>query len=168
VPFKLLSEVSPLGLLTLCLCVVRSLTSERRFCLRSEAGPGQFHSGGAMTQHFSFLPNANTFTLLYFAVHYAPNTLSNLFDLATKVDGSMHLHFQVQLLLICGKSIPKQKALILGGDQHIICSTIFTTMFRDDDRTIIRKPSLLFRIATPGVTDSCLSRMVHLVADLCY
>jgi len=47
-----------------------------------------------------FLPNGNIFIFPCFAMHCVLDSLSNLFDLTTKVDGSMHLHFQVQALLI--------------------------------------------------------------------
>ena len=106
---------------------------------------------GAKLWLSTFPFGANIFTLLCFAVHYAPDPLNNLFVLATRVDRSMHLHFQVHILLISRKSTVEPKALILGGDQYKFCSIIFTTMFRDDGRNIFRKPNLIFRIVTPGI-----------------
>ena len=63
----------------------------------------------------------------------------------------MHLYFQVQVSVISRKSTLELKALNLVGDQHTFCSIIFTTVFRDDDRTIFRRSNLVFKIATLGV-----------------
>ena len=63
----------------------------------------------------------------------------------------MHLHFQVQALLIYRKSTLELRAQILGGDQRTFCNIISTTMFRDDDRTIFKRSNLVFRIARSGV-----------------
>ena len=63
----------------------------------------------------------------------------------------MYFYFQVQALLISGKSTLEQKALIPGGDQHTFCSIIFTTMLNDDHRIMFSRPNLVFRITTPVV-----------------
>jgi len=54
-----------------------------------------------------------------FTVHYAPDSLSNLFDSTMKENISMHLHFQVQALIISRKNILEQSTLIPGGDQRL-------------------------------------------------
>jgi len=54
----------------------------------------------------------------------AVHPLSNLFDLAMKVNGSMYLHFQDPTLLINRKNILERLALILRGDRHIFTAGI--------------------------------------------
>ena len=68
-----------------------------------------------------------------------------------KVDVSMHLHFQIQVLFINRKNTLEQKALIPREDKCTICSIISATMFRDDERIIFKRLNLVFRITTPGV-----------------
>jgi len=104
------------------------------------------------------------FTFLCVAMHYTPN----LFDLTTRVDGSMHSHFQVQALLISENSILEQKTLIPGGDQHTFCNIIFTNIFRNDDMIIFSRPILYSELSHQASTDSCLFRMAHSVVELCY
>ena len=67
-------------------------------------------------------------------MYYALDLLNNLFDWVTKVNVSMHLHFQVQALPINMKNRLEQKVLIIGEDQRTFCSVISTTMFMDDNR----------------------------------
>ena len=99
----------------------------------------------------SLLHEANTFTLLCFAMHYILDPLNNLFDLVMKEDMSMHFHFQVQTLLISGKNTLEQTALFPGGYQRTFCSIIFMTIFRDSDRIIFRRLNLVVRITILGV-----------------
>ena len=84
-------------------------------------------------------------------MYYILDLLNNLFNLVTKVDVRMHLHFQVQALLISGKNTLEQTALILGGYQCTFCSIIFMTIFRDSDMIIFRRLNLVVRITIPGV-----------------
>jgi len=98
---------------------------------------------------FPSVPNMLAFA--YFAVHCTFDPLNSLFDSTKRVDRSMHFYFQVQIILISDKSTLEQKAPILDRDQHIPCSMIFTTTFRDDDRTIFKRPNFIFRIVTPSV-----------------
>ena len=104
----------------------------------------------------TFLSVANMLVFAWFAMYCAPDLLNSLFDSAKRVDRSMHFHFQVHALLISDKSTLEQKTLILGGDQHALCSIISTTTFRDNDRTIFRRQKFVFRIATLGVNRQLL------------
>ena len=73
-----------------------------------------------------FLPETKIFIFLYFAVHYAPDPLNNLFDSAKRVDRSMHFPFQVQALLINDKSTLEQKALIFWVRTNIYFAASFS------------------------------------------
>ena len=104
----------------------------------------------------TFSSVTNMLAFVCFVVYCTPDPLNSLFDSAKRVDRSMHFHFQVQTLLISDKSTLEQKALILGRDQHTLCSIIFTTTFRDDNRIIFKRPNFVFSIATPGVNRQLL------------
>ena len=78
-----------------------------------------------------------------FFLCFAEHPLSNLFDLATKVDGSMYLHFQILALLINRKNILEQPVLIPGGDRRTLYSVIFTTIFGGGDRIIFKRLNLV-------------------------
>ena len=86
----------------------------------------------AMSLHFLifFLPEANMFIFLCFAVHYAPCPSNTPFGNVKGIDGSIHIQFEGQASLFSKGSTPECNTLIPGGDERTlrrIISTAFST-----------------------------------------